>query len=82
LGLSGTSRMMAAQALLAAHTEIEILAAADRRAIGELRSAGGPRALLVEVPLLRDDVHDVDRLLGLERYLLDAPHATSAAASG
>jgi hypothetical protein len=23
----------------------------------------------VPVPLLRDDVHDVDRLVGLERYL-------------
>ena len=82
LGLSGTSRMMAAQALLAAHTEIETLAAADRRAVGELRSAGGARALLVEVPLLRDDVHDVDRLIGLERYLLDLPPATSVTASG
>ena len=28
------------------------------------------KALLVEVPLLRDDVHDVERLVGLERYLL------------
>ena len=33
-------------------------------------TAGGARAVLVEVPLLRDDVHDVDRLVGLERYLL------------
>jgi anion-transporting ArsA/GET3 family ATPase len=82
LGLSGTSRMMAAQALVAAYTEIETLAAADRRAVGELRSAGGPRALLVEVPLLRDDVHDVDRLVGLERYLLDLPPAAPATASG
>ena len=36
----------------------------------ELRGAGGADALLVEVPLLRDDVHDVDRLVGLEQYLL------------
>jgi hypothetical protein len=35
-----------------------------------MRAAGGERALLVEVPLLRDDVHDVERLVGLERYLL------------
>jgi anion-transporting ArsA/GET3 family ATPase len=81
LGLSGTTRAMAAQALLAAHTEIETLAAADRRAIGALQAAGGPQALLVEVPLLRDDIHDVDRLVGLERYLLGAPPA-AAAASG
>ena len=61
---------MAATALIAAHREIEILALADRRAIGELRSAGGAEALLVEVPLQHDDVHDVDRLVGLERFLL------------
>ncbi len=82
LGLSGTTRAMAAQALLTAHTEIETLAAADRRAIGELAAAGGARALLVEVPLLRDDVHDVDRLVGLERYLLGDAAAAPAAASG
>ena len=70
LGISGTTRTMAAQALLAAHIELETLAEADRQAIGRLRDAGGPRALLVEVPMLRDDVHDVDRLIGLERYLL------------
>jgi anion-transporting ArsA/GET3 family ATPase len=81
LGVSGTTRTMAAQALVTAHGEIETLAAADRRAIGELRTAGGAHALLVEVPLLRDDVHDVDRLVGLERYLLDTPPA-AAAASG
>jgi len=70
LGLSGTSRTMAAQALYDAHRELEVLAEADRGAIGRLRSAGGARSLLVQVPLLRDDVHDVDRLVGLERYLL------------
>ena len=32
-------------------------------------SAGGD-GLLVEVPLMRDDVHDVDRLVALERWLL------------
>ena len=73
LGLSGTSRTMAAQALLAAHTEIETLAIADQRAIVSLRKAGGPAALLVEVPLQRDDVHDIDRLVALERFLLDTP---------
>ncbi|HEY1557749.1 MAG TPA: ArsA-related P-loop ATPase [Kofleriaceae bacterium] len=68
LGLSGTTRTMAAQALFAAHGEIETLAEADRDALARLREAGD-NALVVEVPLLRDDVHDVDRLIGLERYL-------------
>jgi anion-transporting ArsA/GET3 family ATPase len=70
LGLSGTTRTMAAQALFTAHGELETLAEADRTAIARLRSAGGSKAALVEVPLLRDDVHDVERLVGLERYLL------------
>jgi len=70
LGLSGTTRTMAAQALFTAHGELETLAEADRSAIAKLRHSGGSGALLVEVPLLRDDVHDVERLVGLERYLL------------
>jgi anion-transporting ArsA/GET3 family ATPase len=73
LELSGTSRTMAAQALVAAHAEIETLAVADRSAVDRLRKAGGASAVLVEVPLLRDDVHDVDRLVGLEQYLLGHP---------
>jgi anion-transporting ArsA/GET3 family ATPase len=81
LGLSGTTRTMAAQALLAAHAEIETLAVADRRAVDQLRKAGGAAAVLVEVPLLRDDVHDVDRLVGLERYLLGTSAPVPAAAS-
>jgi hypothetical protein len=60
---------MAAQALFSAHGELETLAEADRTAIAQLRAAGGSEALLVEVPLLRDDVHDVSRLVGLEQYL-------------
>lgn len=70
MGLSGTSHTMAAQALFAAHGELETLAEADRDALARLREAGGEASLLVQVPLLRDDVHDVDRLVGLERYLL------------
>jgi anion-transporting ArsA/GET3 family ATPase len=69
LGLSGTTRTMAAQALFAAHGELETLAEADREALARLRDAGGSGSLLVEVPLLREDVHDVDRLVGLERFL-------------
>ncbi len=70
LGLSGTTRAMAAMALGAAHAELENLAAADRQAIGSLRAAGAAGSLLVEVPLQRDDVHDVDRLVALEQWLL------------
>ena len=70
LGLSGTTRTMAAQALVAAHSEIETLALADQQAVTKLRAAGGPTAALVEVPLQHDDVHDVDRLVALERFLL------------
>jgi len=70
LGLSGTTRAMAAEQLVAAHQEIEILAAADREAVAKLLAAGGPDATFVQVPLQRDDVHDVDRLVALERYLL------------
>jgi anion-transporting ArsA/GET3 family ATPase len=69
LGLSGTTRSMAAHALFSAHGELETLAEADRNALARLREAGGDRALLVQVPLLREDVHDVDRLVGLERFL-------------
>ncbi|MGE5182254.1 MAG: ArsA family ATPase [Acidobacteriota bacterium] len=68
LGLSGTTRTMAAQALFAAHGELETLAEADRVALERLREVGNG-SLLVEVPLLREDVHDVDRLVGLERFL-------------
>ncbi len=70
LGISGTTRTMAAQALIAAHAEIEILAKADQLAIAKLKAAGGANSLLVEVPLMRDDVHDVAKLVGLEQYLL------------
>ncbi len=70
LGLSGTTRTMAAQELLAAHAEVETLAAADREAVTRLAAAGGPTATFVQVPLQRDDVHDVDRLVALERFLL------------
>jgi len=77
LAVSGTTRTMAAQALIQAHGEIETLAVADGRAVTQLRAAGGIAALLVEVPLQRDDVHDVDRLVALERFLLGDPAAAS-----
>jgi anion-transporting ArsA/GET3 family ATPase len=70
LGLAGTTRTMAAQALLNAHSELETLAAADASAIAKLRAIGGTSATFVEVPLQKDDVHDVERLVALEKYLL------------
>ena len=70
LGLSATTRTMAAQALFSAHGELETLAEADRMAISRMRDAGGAQALVIQVPLMRDDVHDVSRLVGLEQYLL------------
>ncbi len=69
LGLSGTTRTMAAQALVAAHTEVELLADGDRLAIEKLRAADA-ESLLIPVPLQRDDVHDVGRLIALEQFLL------------
>jgi anion-transporting ArsA/GET3 family ATPase len=69
LGLSGTTRTMAAQALLAAHDELELLASTDAFQVDKLRAAGGPNATLSLVPLLEDDVHDVQRLVSLEQYL-------------
>jgi anion-transporting ArsA/GET3 family ATPase len=69
LGMSATTHKMAAQSLFAAHGELETRAEADRTALAQLQTAGGAKALLVRVPLLRDDVHDVSRLVALERYL-------------
>lgn len=70
LGLSGTSLRMAAEALTAAHADLEVLAAADEAAIGKLRAAAGDDARLVGVPFLPEDVHDVSRLVDLGRYLV------------
>ena len=70
LGISGTTRTMATAALMTAHGEVETLAAADRAAIAQIQAVGGKDSMLVEVPLMRDDVHDVDRLVALEQYLL------------
>ena len=45
------------------------LAAADRESIGQLVKAMNGKGILVEVPLLPEDVHDVDRLIALGQYL-------------
>jgi anion-transporting ArsA/GET3 family ATPase len=70
LGLSGTSLRMAAEALVAAHSDLEVLAHADQASIARLRAADGPGAVLVQVPFLREDVHDVSRLVDLSTYLV------------
>ena len=70
LGLSTTTLAMTAQALGAAYAEIETLAKADLLAVNQLRTAGGASSLLVQVPLQRDDVHDVTKLVALEQFLL------------
>jgi anion-transporting ArsA/GET3 family ATPase len=72
LGLSGTSLRMAADALVAAHTDLEVLATADQASIARLAKAEGPGSVLVQVPFLREDVHDIARLVDLGRYLVGA----------
>jgi anion-transporting ArsA/GET3 family ATPase len=72
LGLSATSVRMAADALVAAHADLEALARADHESIARLRAADGPGAVLVQVPFLREDVHDVGKLVDLGRYLVGA----------
>jgi anion-transporting ArsA/GET3 family ATPase len=67
--LSGTSLRMAGEALVASHRDLEALAAADHAALQRLRAAGGDQAIVIEVPFLREDVHDVNRLAGLGQYL-------------
>ena len=69
LGYSGTTLQLAAQQLLGAHYDLEVLAAADQVAIARLRAAGGDGVRLVQVPFQREDVHDVARLVDLGRYL-------------
>lgn len=70
LGVSATTHKMAAQAMFAAHGELESRAEADRASIAQLERACGANALLIQIPLMRDDVHDVARLVNLERWLL------------
>jgi anion-transporting ArsA/GET3 family ATPase len=73
LTLSGTSVRMAAEALAAAHAEQELLATVDDRALARVRQAAGNDVLVVRVPLAREDVHDVDRLIALGQILTATP---------
>jgi anion-transporting ArsA/GET3 family ATPase len=70
LGSSKTTLRLAADALLASHHDLEQRAHADQLEVAALRRAAGSTAKVIEVPLQRDDVHDVDRLIALERYLV------------
>ncbi len=49
--------------------QAQALADADARTIAELREACGEEPLYLQVPLLDDDIHDVEGLLTLARYL-------------
>lgn len=69
LGLSGTTLRIVAESLVTSHKNAEVLAAADRESIGQLVKAMNGKGILVEVPLLPEDVHDVDRLIALGQYL-------------
>jgi anion-transporting ArsA/GET3 family ATPase len=69
LGLSGTTLRIVAESLVSSHKNAEVLAAADRAAVGQLANAMNGQGVLVEVPLLPEDVHDVDRLVSLGQYL-------------
>jgi anion-transporting ArsA/GET3 family ATPase len=70
LGFSGTSLHIATEALWGAHADLEVLAAADQASLARLRHADGPGAVLVQVPFLKEDVHDVARLIDLGHYLV------------
>jgi anion-transporting ArsA/GET3 family ATPase len=69
LGLSGTTLRIVAESLVSSHKNAEILAAADRESIGQLVSAMNGEGVMIEVPLLPEDVHDVSRLISLGQYL-------------
>ncbi|MEZ4400090.1 MAG: ArsA-related P-loop ATPase [Kofleriaceae bacterium] len=75
LGLSGTSIRMSAEALERAHAEQELLATVDDEAVTRLRAAAGDDALIVTIPLARQDIHDLDRLIALGAQLTAAPAA-------
>lgn len=69
LGLSGTTLRIVAESLVTSHKNAEILAAADRESIGQLISAMNGKGVMIEVPLLPEDVHDVGKLISLGQYL-------------
>jgi hypothetical protein len=69
LGLQTGTLRIAAEALISAHFDFEVLAAADRRAVDALRAAAGTDHPVVAVPMFDEDVHDLSRLAEVGRYL-------------
>ncbi len=71
LNFQPSTLRVAAEALVASHQELQTLARADRASVEKLRDAsrGSP---LVEVPFFKEDIHEVERLGALGRFLLDA----------
>ena len=69
LGLQPGTLRIAGEALLSAHFDFEVLAAADRRVVDTLRTAAGPDGTVVEVPMFDEDVHDLSRLATVGHYL-------------
>jgi hypothetical protein len=69
LGLQPGTIRIAAESLLAAHADLEVLAVADRRATDQFRTTAGPTGSVTEVPLFDEDVHDLTRLRALGHYL-------------
>lgn len=82
LGLSGTSLRMTAEALHKAHGEQELLASVDDDALHRLRAAAGDDALIVQVPLAHQDIHDLDRLIALGQTLTAPPTPRGPAPTG
>jgi anion-transporting ArsA/GET3 family ATPase len=64
LGLQSGTVRIAAEAIVTSHRDLQVLAVADREAIGRLRDADST-ALIVQIPFFREDIHDVDRLTDL-----------------
>jgi hypothetical protein len=69
LGFQPGTLQIAGESLIAAHADLEILAAADRRAVDSLRATAGPDGRVTEVPLFDEDVHDLQRLRTVGEFL-------------
>jgi anion-transporting ArsA/GET3 family ATPase len=68
LGLQPGTLATAAEALHGSHRDLQALAVADAHSIARLRDAD-PDALIVRIPFLREDIHDISRLTELGAYL-------------
>ena len=72
LSLQAGTLRIAAEGLLAAHGALQLLGAADARQVEALRAAAGADGTVAEVPLLDEDVHDLEHLGHIGRYLFPA----------